>query len=215
MNNKKFNENDVKRGYDHWASSYDTVPNLTRDLEATALSSSIQHLNVGTCLEIGCGTGKNTSILLNKAVEITAADFSKEMIKIAQKKIPHKNVTFCVADITKEWVFTNNLFDFISFSLVLEHVENLNHVFEQAASKLKKGGHIYIGELHPIKQSLGSRARFTNGESEVILPSFLHHLSDFITAAEANKLQLFSLKEYFDIDNKIVPRILTLIFIKK
>jgi len=166
-------------------------------------------------LEIGCGTGKNTEWLIQKAEAITAVDLSKEMLAKAKEKIQSQNVEFIQADINSEWNFTEKTFDLISFSLVLEHIENLDHVFKEAYKKLNEHGFIYIGELHPFKQYTGSKARFETEEGLQIVQCFNHHISDFIQSTKNYGLKLVELDEYFDNDNKTsLPRILVLLFQK-
>src|SRR5579871_643013 len=156
---------DTRSAYNNWSSQYDTNENKTRDLEAIALRECLKNIPFSNCLEIGCGTGKNTSWLIEKADQITAVDLSEEMLAKAKQKINSGKVEFRQADILKDWSFTNNnKYDLITFSLVLEHIQNLDHIFEQAAQSLNKGRHVYIGELHPFKQYSGSKARFETNE---------------------------------------------------
>src|SRR4249920_1432149 len=75
------------KSYDRWASQYDTNENKTRDLEAIALRESLANVEFNNCLEMGCGTGKNTIWLLQKAKRVMAVDFSKEMLAHAKEKI--------------------------------------------------------------------------------------------------------------------------------
>ena len=71
---------DVQQGYNQWAEQYDTNQNKTRDLEAIALRNILEKINFNSCLEIGCGTGKNTEWLIAKAETVTAVDLSEEML---------------------------------------------------------------------------------------------------------------------------------------
>src|SRR5688572_25550007 len=144
--------------YNNWAKTYDTVINKTRDLEAKAIRISLEDETPGHILEIGCGTGKNTQWLVNKCRHLTAIDFSPEMLKIASKKITDDRVQFKQADITKQWTFDKA--NLITCSLVLEHIQDLSFIFQQAVATLDTGGKFYIAELHPYKQLQGSRAKF-------------------------------------------------------
>ena len=203
---------DVKQAYDHWSKQYDTNINLTRDLEAIAFRTVLTEINFDTCLEMGCGTGKNTEWLANRTKQITAVDLSNEMLTIAKEKIKAANVQFRKADILREWDFINEKYDLVSFSLVLEHIENLNSVFNKVSKVLNKEGHVYIGELHPFKQYTGSKARFETNEGVQAVTCFNHHLSDFIHAAKNNGLSIADINEYFDNNDRTsVPRILTLL----
>jgi len=151
----------VKEAYNNWADQYDTNSNKTRDLEAVSLRETLENTSFNTCLEIGCGTGKNTQWLLTKAKHITAVDFSEEMLSKAKEKTSSDNVEFVKADITEPWSFAKETrYDLVTFSLVLEHIENLNEVFRKVSQVITKDGFLYVGELHPFKQYLGSKARF-------------------------------------------------------
>ena len=201
--------------YNKWASQYDTNVNKTRDLEAAALRSILSSIPFESCLEIGCGTGKNTSWLIEKASQITSVDLSEEMLAKAREKIKSGKVQFVQADITTTWKFRNQLYDLVSFSLVLEHIGNLEHIFSEAAAALKPGGYMYIGELHPFKQYTGSKARFETTEGIEVVDCFTHHISDFVQTAKKNKLSLVDVNEYFDDDNRNeIPRILTIVLRK-
>jgi ubiquinone/menaquinone biosynthesis C-methylase UbiE len=206
----------VKKSYNLWAEQYDTNENKTRDLEAISLKTTLANFTFNNCLEIGCGTGKNTEWLISKAKHITAIDLSDEMLLKAKEKIDSNNVHFQQADITMEWTFAENKYDLITFSLVLEHIENLEDIFRKASKVLSSNGHLYVGELHPFKQYSGSKARFDADGEQHIVTCFTHNISDFTNAAKKNGMELISLEEFFDENNRTtVPRILTMLFKNK
>ncbi|MEO8763312.1 MAG: class I SAM-dependent methyltransferase [Ginsengibacter sp.] len=206
---------EAKKAYNTWASQYDTNDNKTRDLEARALRDLLTDIPFEIVLEIGCGTGKNTEWLAAKAKTVTAVDFSDEMLSKAREKIISQNVQFIQADITFQWTFIDRRYDLVSFSLVLEHIHDLGHIFAETSRALNKGGHVYIGELHPYKQYSGSKARFEIEEGLQVVECFNHNISEFIQAAKKNGLVLAGLDEFFDGDEGTeIPRILTLLFRK-
>lgn len=205
----------TEQAYNNWASKYDTNLNKTRDLEAKALRNTLSSMLFDSCLEIGCGTGKNTLWLIEKAKEVTAVDLSAEMLAKAKEKITDERVQFLQADITTGWTFRNQLYDLVTFSLVLEHIDHLDPIFKETAQSVKAGGYVYVGELHPFKQYTGSKARFDTAAGQQVLDCFTHHVSDFTRAAQKNGLDLVDINEYFDDENKNeIPRILTLLFKK-
>ena len=106
---------DVRQAYNIWANQYDTNNNKTRDLEAFALRENLHAIHFKSCLEIGCGTGKNTEWLITKATEITAVDLSKEMLAKAKEKITSDKVIFQQADINQNRAFAAKSFDLVSF----------------------------------------------------------------------------------------------------
>lgn len=205
----------TQQAYDAWAAQYDTNVNRTRDLEALALRTTLAAIPFSRCLEIGCGTGKNTAWYTGKAQSVTAVDQSEAMMALAREKINATNVTFVQGDIQQPWNFVQQPYDLVAFSLVLEHIEDLHSVLEKAAAALQPGGHVYIGELHPFKQYTGSQARFETTQGIQLVPCFNHHISDFVEAGKQNGLALVDMEEYFDEDDrKGLPRILTLVLRK-
>ncbi len=206
---------DTRQAYNSWASQYDTNINKTRDLEGQALRATLANIPVERYLEIGCGTGKNTVWLITRAQEVTAVDLSEEMLAKAKAKIDSPKVQFIQADITTPWTFAKGQYDVVGFSLVLEHIDKLEPVFEKVAAVLKPGGYVYIGELHPFKQYSGSKARFETAAGTQVVECFNHHISDFILAGKQHGLRLVDAAEYFDNnDRNEIPRILTLLLRK-
>ena len=205
----------TKQAYDNWSEQYDTNINKTRDMEALALQQTLAGISFGSCLEIGCGTGKNTAWLLTRAKKITAIDLSEAMLAKAKEKINSEKVNFIQADILQDWNFANKKYDLVSFSLVLEHIEKLEPVFLNVSKVIADGGFVYIGELHPFKQYAGSKARFATDEGEQVVTCFNHHLSDFIQAAKKYGFDIVDMNEYFDEDDRTaIPRILSILFKK-
>jgi 2-polyprenyl-3-methyl-5-hydroxy-6-metoxy-1,4-benzoquinol methylase len=106
--------------------------------------------------------------------------------------------------------------DLITCSLVLEHIQNIDFIFQQANKHLKPDGFFYVGELHPFKQYEGSKARFETGSGIFMLECFTHHISDYMNAARLNKFSCELMTEWFDDNNReSIPRIIAFLFQKK
>lgn len=208
---------DVQKAYNLWAQQYDTNDNKTRDLEGRAFRKTLSGYNFKHCLEIGCGTGKNTLWLKEMAEKIIAVDLSEEMLNKAKLKVRSDKVEFIQADILREWSFLNGeKFDLITFSLVLEHIENIDPIFQKMTSVIEPGGYVYIGELHPFKQYAGSKARFETEKGLMVVDCYNHHISDFARTALRNGFTIENLNEYFDESNRTgLPRIIVLLLRKK
>ncbi len=206
----------VQEAYNQWAKQYDTNENQTRDLEGVAIRKFLAKVDWVNCLEIGCGTGKNTEWLALKSNHILAIDLSEEMLEIAKTKIQTKKVEFIQADINKEWTWCrDNQFDLVTFSLVLEHIENLDNIFSKLKAVVKNGGFVYVGELHPFKQYKGTKARFEAENGLQIVTCFNHNISDFTNSAKNFGFEIIDFDEFFDNDDRTKePRILTLFFKK-
>ena len=205
----------IENAYNIWAHQYDTNVNRTRDLDKKCTIETLNNLVFKNVLELGCGTGKNTELLLNKAEKIIGLDFSQEMLNKAKEKISDKRVIFKKADLTKDWKIENNFADLITSSLTLEHIKNLDHVFSQANQKLNKNGLFFISELHPFKQYLGSKAQYETESGTKELEVYIHHISEYIDNAESNGLKFVEMKEWFDqnYQNRL-PRLISFLFKK-
>lgn len=204
---------DIEKAYDLWATQYDINNNKTRDLEGAAIRTLLSDITFSRCLEIGCGTGKNTEWLLKKASHITAVDLSNEMLLKAKEKIISEKVDFIQADIILPWSFSKEFYDLITFSLILEHIQDIDHVFSESYKALKKQGFMFIGELHPFKQYLGTKARFDDQTGRHVLKCYTHNISEFTEKARFHGFSLIDIKEFFDGEDA-PPRILALLFKK-
>ena len=78
----------------------------------------------------------------------------------------------------------------------------LDFIFNQANQKLKKGGKLFICELHPFKQYKGSKARYETENGTEILEVFIHHISQFVGDGLKNGFQL--LDEFSEMDFQII-----------
>ena len=170
----------IKNNYDRWAFKYDRDINLTRDLDKIVTKKSLCNINFSSVLELGCRTGKNTQWLSTRTKELVGIDFSKNMLKIAKKKVRSKKATFINADFNKQWKIKKGSFDLGTINLVLEHIKELDHIFISLFSKLNKGGKCFVCELHPKKQSNGSKVRFKINNIETTLDTFPHSEKNYI-----------------------------------
>ncbi len=206
----------IEKAYNSWAEQYDTNENKTRDLDIKSTIETLSKYDFKNVLELGCGTGKNTDWLLNKAELIIGLDFSQEMLDIAKEKITIDKVEFKKADLTKDWEIENRFADLVTSSLTLEHIDDLNHIFSQANLKLMENGIFFISELHPFKQYIGSKAKYETENGIEELKVFTHHISDYIENAEINGFDLLEIKEWFDKKvEKEIPRLISFVFRKK
>ena len=205
---------ETKDAYNSWAKTYDKVENKTRDLEAKAIRTVLDQEHFARILEIGCGTGKNTGWLAEKSDQLTGVDFSVEMLELAKQKLTSPKISFRQGDITQDWTFGNA--DLVTCSLVLEHIENIFFVFQQAALTLDSGGKFYSCELHPYKQLQGSRAKFEHGGDMEHLDYYIHHISDYLDAAKEHGFICDDLREWFDDEDRSqTPRLISFLFNKQ
>lgn len=205
----------IKKSYNSWAEQYDKNENKTRDLDKKATIETLAKYKFKTVLELGCGTGKNTRCLIKKAKSVVGLDFSEAMLEKAKSKIKSDKVKFQKANLKKPWDVEGNSFDLITCSLTLEHIKNIDFIFNQAYQKLKAGGRFFVCELHPARQYIGSKAKYKTENGVKELEVFVHHISDYLHASKKSKFQLIELKEWFDKQSKNgMPRLISFVFEK-
>jgi len=206
----------VQSAYNDWSRTYDTDENATRDLDHTVLKRVVGESHFTSIIEAGCGTGKNTDFLSRIGKTVTALDFSPGMIARAKEKLAHcTNVTFAQVDLTQRWPCKDHSADFITCNLVLEHVKDLAPVFTEAARVLADDGQFFVSELHPFRQYQGTVANFQRGDQSTRIEACVHHITDFLSAANAAGLKLKSLQEWWhEKDKDKPPRLVTFLFNK-
>ncbi len=196
-----------------WVATYDSEPNRTRALAGEVLRQAGLELEGRRVLEVGCGTGRNTAWLSERARSVQALDLSEGMLEKARAHVRSPSVELIVHDINAPWPIEAGAADVLIAMLVLEHIQDLAFVFAEAARVLRPGGELFSSELHPTRQMLGSQARFgelqTGGVEHVA--AFPHDVSDYVNGAAAAGLTLVHLGEWRDAGAAfdVPPRILS------
>ena len=104
----------------------------------------------GDILEVGCGTGQFTEILVDSLASfqsITGVDIVEDVLKKARDKFPGPEFTFRNASSVK-LPFDEASFDMAVISKTLHHVEDPEKALVEMCRVLKPGGHLLINEMH-------------------------------------------------------------------
>jgi len=173
-------------GYAEWSKIYDSSYNPLINLETAYLDQFLPEVKGKSIVEAGCGTGRKLQILRERgATKLVGLDFSPEMLKLAIQKFGSE-IQFHQHDIKKLWPIDNDSADMVVFSLVLEHIRDLQFPFAEANRVLKNKGVILISEIHPSYREQGFQASF-KFEADVkkrLVESYHHSIGDFQKAAE-------------------------------
>ena len=205
----------VQESYNTWSETYDRDQNYTRDLDEMVTRETLKNSRFKSIFEIGCGTGKNTSLLAQIGEKVKAIDLSEGMINKAKEKLNLENVSFSVANITSTWPCEDKSMDLVVCNLVLEHIEDISLIFSEASRCLINGGQFFICEFHPFRQYQGKKAKFQQDQETTEITAFVHNISDFTNAAKSNLLKLKSFNEWWhETDQNKVPRLASFLFEK-
>ncbi|MFJ7666628.1 class I SAM-dependent methyltransferase [Lysinibacillus sp. NPDC097195] len=94
-------------------------------------------------LYVGIGTGADLELINYKDYDITAIDYSPEMLHKAKRKFEHSTITFLEMDAQK-MTFEDESFDYIVASLILSVVPDENKCFGEMIRVLKKNGSMLV-----------------------------------------------------------------------
>lgn len=181
-----------REGYDRWASFYDAYPNPTVAADEEAFPRVWSRLRGVRVLEIGCGTGRHTSKLVEQGNEVVGIDASREMLRIARERVGEHRVTLICDDFVASTALEEASFDGAITSLVLEHIDDLDLVTRKIARVLRPGGQWFLSEIHPARTAKGTFAHFrdpSNGQ-DVHLTSYAHSAESIECAAARAGLAL-------------------------
>ena len=106
---------------------------------------------LGELLEIGCGEGRGTELLIKKARSYTAIDKIQEVVDRLSEKYPEG--TFMQKHIPPLAGIPDESFDTVVSFQVIEHIEDDRKYLEEIRRVLRPGGVAYITTPN-IKQSL-------------------------------------------------------------
>lgn len=207
---------EIAQAYNKWASSYDADKNVTRDLDALVMRRAGLALAGKDVLELGSGTGKNTSFLAEQARHVIAVDFSEGMIARAHQRIVTNNVNFVKHDVCDTWPVPSASVDFVVANLILEHVHDLAPVFFEAARVLRPNGQFYFCELHPYRQLVGGQANFVDPDTgqAVMVTAHVHTVSEYVMSGIEAGFSLRSIGEWTEDDApaNAPPRLISCLF---
>jgi SAM-dependent methyltransferase len=97
-------------------------------------------------LDIGCGAGANTKMMIDEGFDVFALDGSKHAITNAKKLIYPRKAKFFVADFLDiDNLFAPDFFDIIcdSVSIYANSTANINLILKKVAAILNKNGYFY------------------------------------------------------------------------
>ncbi|KAI1327541.1 putative methyltransferase [Xylariaceae sp. FL0255] len=189
----------TKEAYDRWAEVYDTDGNFLQamdDIEMKKLFprflDSIATPKPWRIVDLGCGTGRNTALLLGvPKTEVIALDASKGMLAVAKTRLNPSadlpSLRFEVFDMLvspepPQSILPHTV-DAVVSTLVVEHVP-LKTFFRHVSHLLRPGGILLLTNMHSHMGGISQAGFIDKTTGEKIRPtSYAHTTHDIISEA--------------------------------
>jgi putative AdoMet-dependent methyltransferase len=145
--------------FDNWAKNYDndvmeskqaeTYPFAGYDHVLDTIARLVLAEKSGKILDLGAGSGMLSSRFYDAGWEVTAVDFSEEMLKQARERMPE--ASFLIADFAKALPkdLEGQKFDFIVMTYAFHHIdaEKQAHFLRSLLPFLTENGKILLGDI--------------------------------------------------------------------
>ncbi|UYZ23283.1 class I SAM-dependent methyltransferase [Mesobacillus jeotgali] len=144
--------------YKIWSPIYDKIFNSGVFLNARRqIFLDIPFHSNQKVLFVGVGTGADLELITQSDLDITAIDFSPDMLKKASAKFKNSPIKFLEMD-AQNMEFDNETFDYVVASLILSVVPDADKCLTEMTRVLRKGGKIiifdkFVSEEHKLSFS--------------------------------------------------------------
>ncbi|CAM3988932.1 class I SAM-dependent methyltransferase [Mesobacillus thioparans] len=130
--------------YKVWAPIYDAIFNAGPFLKARETLFNDIHFQPGDkVLFVGAGTGADIERLPYEHLEITAIDYSEDMLQKAKDKFRASKISFLKMD-AQELDFADDAFDYVVGSLILSVVPDNRKAFGEMLRVCRKDGLVLV-----------------------------------------------------------------------
>ena len=194
--NFKDNWNEMAKAYEDFTESEDSY---SYSIEWPCIKEMLPNLNNKDILDLGCGTGRFTFLLEEKAPKsINGIDISEKMLEIAKEKAKTKKskAEFIVGNISDIDKYKGH-FDFIFSSTTFHYIRDIKKLFRSIYNVLNNNGICIISLIHPVYSAnypIDKNGEFPrddqwpwieyNENIENYLSTSYHHtFSDYLSAA--------------------------------
>lgn len=157
--NQKINKV-VKEVWDANAAYWDKRMSEGNDFHTVLIApNQIELLDINkgdSILEIACGNGQFARKMTELGANVTAIDFSGEMLKIARSKPLADKIDYRVIDVTKKSDLAkirDNIYDSVVCTMAIMDIENIEPMIRFIPEILKDNGRFVFSILHPCFNS--------------------------------------------------------------
>lgn len=180
--------------YKDLAEYYDDSP-----IESNFKDALLQTMNTGnTVLDVGCGSGRYSSVVLNAGNTVYGLDIVDEALSIAKKR----GVLTSKQDLCAHWSYENDFFNRMMCIEVLEHLLEPKETLKEMNRCLVKGGKLFLSVpntawwKHRVSLLLG-KTSFCDGDG--FSPADNPHIRHYTYTSMQSLLE----KHGFQVEQKI------------
>ncbi|KAI1184014.1 cyclopropane-fatty-acyl-phospholipid synthase [Nemania serpens] len=202
----------TNEAYDKWAKVYDSDGNFLQALDDLELKTlfprfvaSIKTPKPWRVVDLGCGTGRNTTLLLSlPKTEVIALDSSKGMLEVARTRLHapnsasqdqvdlHLDIFDMLATSAPPPSVASYTVDAVISTLVVEHVP-LRVFFAHVSQLLRPGGVLLLTNMHSEMGGISQAGFVDTLTGEKIRPtSYAHTVEDVVSEARRYGLEVES-----------------------
>jgi SAM-dependent methyltransferase len=95
-------------------------------------------------LDLGCGSGRHSTMLAARYREVLSVDISEPMLQIARARQAQPNITYQRRDLRDVHVDTDGRFDMVFSVNTLHHVSDLEQALQQIRDLVAPGGRVVL-----------------------------------------------------------------------
>ncbi|HKA56779.1 MAG TPA: class I SAM-dependent methyltransferase [Candidatus Binatia bacterium] len=198
---KKIQWPGVREGYDQWSETYDTTANPLVALDRRHTLALLRPRAGERILDAGCGTGWNLRSLVHAGSRPVGIDFSRGMLTVARRNIPH--VPLAQADLNQTLPVRERVFDAVLCALVGEHLTDLPLTFRELRASLAPGGRLVFSVFHPQMAATGIEANFERCGVEYRLGAYRYTVDDYLNVIEDSGLRCTRCYDFFGDDELV------------
>jgi len=157
-------------------------------------------------LDLGCGDGSDLQILKNKGAKIFGLDSSKEMVKLAKKKLNSNNIK---TGLFEKIPFEEKYFDFVISKYAMQTSRKIEPIYKETAKVLKSKGYFIFLVVHPFRQFIEKKKIRKNYFKQEIVKSIIfrskllvkeptHTLNEYLSPYFLKHFEIISFIEKYD-----------------
>ncbi len=150
---------EISRRFSKAATTYDEFALVQKSCGTELAATLPANCHVQTILEIGCGTGNYTGLLMNRFPEakIDAFDFAPGMVALAKEKLGEAGAVHFSCEDGEKFLATNRqAYDLITSNATMQWFDDLDATFGHIAAGLTSNGIMHASFFGPkTLQELG------------------------------------------------------------